>query len=416
VSNPEDAPATKNILDIFDRVAPEKYVPKKPLSQTSQTQPATQPKPAAPETPPAPVQPIEKPQETAPDVEPKPSEKPPEERHLPSFIEKALEIPEVKPPAAVPAAEEWPEEMPVAAPDQQKENYRKWRKDYKTLKEKVSALESRPALDDTTSKKLSYLENRNRELEAVANRMSVEGHAEFQNNIIRPMQSSWNQAATVLKQVGGDPEELARALRMQPKDQFKLIDEILQDVPESAKARINTAITNYQAKDEQRRAWLSNLPKAMEHLRQQDLKRQYAFLDNQKKEMGAMYDQCIARLRDEAKVELLQRSNDPDSSWWNEQADQIESVGRGVFVDNTDMGRLAMACLLAPMADVYRKLWIQTRTELGKKDRIMSDRYGSEPTISESGGNVAGTPTIQEDLKRPLADVFLRELRKAAHR
>jgi hypothetical protein len=154
----------------------------------------------------------------------------------------------------------------------------------------------------------------------------------------------------------------------------------------------------------------------MEHLKKQDTQRQYAFLENQKKEMTAMFDQAVARLRDEARVEILQRSNDPEAKWWNDQADQIESVGRSVFVDNTDLNKMAYACALAPMADIYRKMWLQSREELSKRDKIISDHYASEPTISDSGGNITGMPNMQEDLKKPFADVFLRELRKAASR
>jgi outer membrane biosynthesis protein TonB len=407
VPNPESQDATKSVFALFDKVAPEKYT-----KQRSQVTPETQPKTA--EVPPAPVTP---PAET-PEQPPEPQPKPVEEHRLPSFLEKALELPQVKPAETVkpPAVDEWPEEMPAVAADQQRENYKKWRKEYRDLKDKVALLESRPTLDEMTSKKLSFLEGRNKELESVANRMSVEGHAEFQNNIIRPMTAAWNEAAGVLKAVGGDPEQLADALRMAPKDQFRAIDQVLVDIPESAKARINGALATYQQKDGQRRAWLANLPKTMEHLKKQDTQRQYAFLENQKKEMTAMFDQAVARLRDEARVEILQRSNDPEAKWWNDQADQIESVGRSVFVDNTDLNKMAYACALAPMADIYRKMWLQSREELSKRDKIISDHYASEPTISDSGGNITGMPNMQEDLKKPFADVFLRELRKAASR
>ena len=400
---PENRDFQKSVLSIFDRVAPEKFqkspvqtekIPEKPKEQE-------------------PVQP----EETAPkEVSPEPT------RKLPSFLEKALttepqkETPQKETP---PEEGEWPEEMPqVQTTEEQRNNYKKWRAAYKQAKDEVAALKSQPHLDEATKGQISLLENDNRAMREQLQRMGVEQHREFQQKIIQPMQAAWADASRIVKEVGGDPQELAKALNLTGKAQFEALDEVLREVPESAKLEVNQAIAAYRRLDEHRKAVLDkrNLPQTVEALRKKDMETQLTFLNKQKEQMRSMYDQAVAKLRDEAGVEVLQKSNDPDAAWWNDQADQIESVGRGVFIDNTDLSKMAYACAMAPMADVYRKLWLRERTERLKSDRTLKERFGSEPTLSESGGNFKSEPNPQEDLKKPFADVFIRTLHRQSSR
>ena len=329
---------------------------------------------------------------------------------------------EVKPaaPAAAPEPEDWPEEMPqVQTSEEQKANYKNWRSKYKALKDELAQLKSRPVLDEAANQKMAYLENDNKVMREQLGRMGVEQHRLFQQQIINPMKAAWGEASRIVKETGGDPAELAKALNLSGKAQFEALDEVLSGIPESAKLEVNNAVAAYRRLDERRKAALhqQNLPQTIEALKKRDMEAQLQFLSRQKEEMRAMYDKAVARLRDEAKVEVLQKSNDPDARWWNEQADQIEEVGRSVFIDNTDMGKMAFACAMAPMADVYRKLFLNERTARLKAEGIMKSKFGSEPTLSESGGNVRGGITDQkEELKKPFADVFIRTLHNQAMR
>jgi hypothetical protein len=131
--------------------------------------------------------------------------------------------------------------------------------------------------------------------------------------------------------------------------------------------------------------------------------------------MGVLFDTAVSKLRDEAKLEVLQRSNDPNDEWWNEQGDNSLALSRELYLENTDMGKMAMACVLAPFTDVYRKLWYAALQRADKAEKVLSEKFGSEPTISESSGNQVtpgATPSLQEDLKKPITEVFLREFHK----
>jgi len=161
---------------------------------------------------------------------------------------------------------------------------------------------------------------------------------------------------------------------------------------------------------------LADMPRTMQALQKADLERQYSLLNQQREQMGHLFDQAVKLLRDEAKVELLQKSNEPDSKGWNDQADALESAGRTLFMENSDMKKLALASLLAPMADAYRKLWLTERALRLKTDKTLDKRYGSEPTLSDSGGNTGSAPSFAEDLKQPFSKLFMRELQKQAGR
>ena len=344
---------------------------------------------------------------------------------IPSFIEKALDVtpsqPESTQPAAVagqaaqpPVADEIPEEPPVAATEESRNNWKRFRDEYKKLKTEVSTLKNRPVLDDQTKGQLEFLQNQNKEMAAHLERMSVETHQDFQQNIIRPMHGAWMEAAKIVQEAGGNPDDLAKALTLSGKSHFEALDEIFSGLPESAKAEAQPAIAAYRRLDDRRKAAIADAPRTIQALKQQDLQRQHDFLQKQKSEMSAMFDDAVRILRDEAKVEIFQTSTDPDAKWWNDQAETLVNASKKLYLDNTDLKRTAMACLLAPAADVYRKMWMAERAARLKIDKTQRDRYGSEPTLSESGGNSrTDTPSMEEDLKKPFSDVFLREFHRA---
>jgi hypothetical protein len=78
------------------------------------------------------------------------------------------------------------------------------------------------------------------------------------------------------------------------------------------------------------------------------------------------------------------------------------------------MSKVMMAAVLANMVDPYRKMWLSERKAHAETRKLMNERLGSEPVLSEGGGSGSKAPEVkyQEDLKRPFADVFLEQLRR----
>jgi hypothetical protein len=203
------------------------------------------------------------------------------------------------------------------------------------------------------------------------------------------------------------------------RQQFEALDQLFAEMPESAKTEANDALRTYRRYEDARQRAVANAPKTLETIRERESARQYQELQQQRTGMAQMFDRALARLRDEAKVEVFMKTDDPQTKWWNDQGDQLIEQGRQLFLENTDMDKVALACLLAPTADAYRKLFIKSQQKVSELNKIIRERLGNEPTLSESGGNAGNLMPegqMKEDLKQPFAQVFLREYHKSQAR
>ena len=397
----DTSPGLDQMQKIFDRVLPDTRKP---------TPSATAP--TAPDAPPAaPAQPA--PGEQPPAA---PTEQPPGELKIPSFLEEALKP---EPAAAQPPIDpeaDFPDDLP---PDQKQSRIKGLREAYKRVKGELETARQRTGSDPQEKARLQFLEQQNRQMQEVLSRVGVEHSPQFQQQIIAPLTASWHEAARIVRDAGGDPQELAKAMTLQGKAQFEALDMLFAEMPESAKTEAHDALRTYRRFEEARQRAVANAPRTLEALRAQDAERQYQELGKQRQGMTEMFDQALTRLRDEAKVEVFQQTNDPETKWWNEQREQIINQGKSLFLENTDMNKVALACLLAPAADAYRKLFLKSQQKVGELNKIIKDRLGGEPTLSESGGNAGSLlpeAQMQEDLKKPFDQVFLREFHKAQGR
>jgi hypothetical protein len=399
----DTSPGMEQVQRAFDRAYPMK----------GSTPPVTTEAP--PQAPTEPVKPPDAAKEPAPEV------KPPDttEHKIPSFLEEALKLtPEdSKPKPAAPEPEvEWSEDI---APEEKKSRIKGLRDAYKALKQEVAQLRERPSRDPAEQQRLAQLVQQNRQMSEVLSRVGVEHSAEFNASVIQPLHASWNEAARIVKDAGGDPQELAKAMSLNGRAQFEALDSLFADMPESAKMEAHDALRNYRRFEDVRRNAIANAPKTLEALRARETERQYAQVNKQREDMKGMFDRALARLSDEAKVEVFQKFDKPEAQWWNDQRDKLIAQGRDLFLENTDLDRVALACLLAPAADAYRKLFITSQKKVSELEKLINDRLGGEPNLSESGGNAGNlTPDGQfkDDLKKPFADVFLREFHKSRAR
>ena len=402
-SSPVDtSPGLEQVQRAFDRVLPEiKARPSPPKSAEA---------PSAPVTPPQ--QPVQPPVEKPPEKPAEPEKKP--EHEVPSFLQEALKL-EPSQPKVADVDAEWAEELPL---EEKRSRIRNLREAYKKVKGELESAMKRPSMDEASTQRMAVLESQNKQMGEVLTRMGVEQSVEFQNEVMRPLHTSWGEAVRIVRESGGDPQGLVKAMSLSGKAQFEALDELLVDMPESAKGQLGEALRTYRRFEDVRRAAIANAPKTMEAIRQRETQRQYAEATRQKAEMGTMFDNALARLRDEAKVEVFMKSADPSSQWWNEQGEQIVSQARDLFLENTSLDRVAMACLLAPAADTYRKLFLTSQKKVAELQKLIKERIGNEPVLTESPGKFGVTPTEQmaDDLKRPFNEVFLREFHKSQAR
>lgn len=404
----DTSPGIEAVQRIFDQVIPQVHgEPGKKDKQPAKA--AEEPKePVAPTT-----EPVKEPVSAPPEATKQPSD----ERHpgeLPSFLEEALKGAPGQ--AAPPAEDEWPEELPAfKTPEESKARYKKWRDSYGKLKTELTTLREKPTLNAEQLNRLEFLEGQNRQMQEVLTRVGVEQSAEFQNNILRPLHQAWNEAARIVNEAGGDPQSLAKAMSLNGKAQFEALDELFSEMPESAKLEAHDALRTYRRFEDARKAAIANAPAALEGIRKRETERQFNMVKQQQAEMRNIFDAALEKLKAD-KVEVFLKTDSPEGKWWNEQNDKIVQQSRELYLENTDLNRVAVACLLAPAADAYRKLWLNSQKTISELKKVISERISSEPNLTENGGPGSGLPPdrqIQEDLKKPFADVFLREFHKA---
>jgi hypothetical protein len=357
-----------------------------------------------------PPKPVEKTQES---VTPPP--KTAQEHEIPSFLEEALKLEPSQTPTVTPPPPEieveWSEELPQ---EERKSRIKGLRDAYKAAKAELAHLRERPVRDPGDAQRLAQLETQNRNMQAILTRAGVENSPDFQQNIMNPLYASWNEAARIVRDAGADPQELAKAMSLNGRAQFEALDSLFSEMPESAKMEAHDALRSYRRFEDARRNAVANAPRTLEAIRARETEAQYAQINRQREEMKGMFERALTRLRDEAKVEVFQKTTDQNGDWWNKQGERLVEAGRNLFLENTDLDRVAYACLLAPAADAYRSLFIKSQKKVGELQKFIKDRIGSEPTLSESGGNVAsGSPEMKDDLKKPFVDVFLREFHRS---
>jgi hypothetical protein len=403
----DDSPGLEAVQRAFDKALPARGPSSAKASEGESPSPAETPQTTpAPESPPSPAKP-----------EPKP-----EEADAPSFLEQALRGTEKEDGRAKmedrpPKEDEWPEELPTfKSSDEAKARYKKWREAHKELRTELETIrKTPPSSDPETKKRIEYLENQAKGYQEVLSRYGVENSIEFQQNILRPLYGAWNEAARIVHESGGDPNELARVMTLQGKAQFEALDDLFTDLPESAKAEAHDALRVYRRYEDARRAAMAEAPKTLESLRQRETEREIATLTKQREGLKGIFDHAVKSLRDDARLEVLLRTDMPEGSWWNEQADKIVQQARDLYLENTDMNKVAVACLLAPAAEVYRKLWVNSQKKIGQLQKVVNDRVGSEPNLSESGGSQkipASDAQMKDDLKKPFHEIFLREFHR----
>lgn len=403
-----DSQAAESIQKTFERLTAVKTEPTPRAN-------AEPPSPAPP-VPPPPAPEAEKPapQETPPT--PAPGDERPEIRDdVPSFLEQALRGEEPTPSAA-PAEDEWPEELPTfKTPEESKARYKKWREAHKAIRDENKRLKETPPVDAEVQQRMEVLQSQNREMANALSRFGVEQSEEFRQNIMSPLYAAWGEATRIVQQNGGDPNSLAKAMTLNGKAQFEALDDIFSEMPESAKAEAHDAIRTYRRYEKARQEAVKNAPQALEGIRKREIEREMAQVNRQREDMKGIFERAAKSLREDAKLEVLLRTENPEGGWWNEQGDKIVKQARDLYLENTDMNRVAVACLLAPAAEAYRRLWLNSQKKIGQLNKALNERIGNEPNLSESSGSqtmLTSEQQLKDDLKKPFHEIFLREFHK----
>ena len=397
-----EARATEAVMSAFDKFAP--------LPQPKEPTPPTEDK--TPEPP-----------------KPKPEKKeivsePPKGKILPSFLSppKVEGAPDVSKPDAPAAPEEWPEELPGTKDTKTQGQWKRFKEFYKTRTAEVETLKrenetlraQNGTIPQETTEKLQRLEKDNAELLGYVERYSLQNHPKFVNQIEQPLARARDAARSILKDAGGDPAQLDSAFTAHGKARYEILDELTQGIPESAKGELLATFKDVRAIEERRNQILADPKRTMESLRKEDIQTQRAQLEAQTKQLDNTLNDIVSSLRDNDKLEVLQRTTDPKEGWWNEQGEQIVSIAREIL-HSPDPKKLTAAIVLGASADVYRGLFLDANERARKAEGELASLRGKEPSF-EGEPSEDTVPSEAKDFKQPFSAAFIQTLNRQRNR
>jgi hypothetical protein len=376
--------------------------------------------PPAPDATPAPT--VQPPPTPAAGTQPPPSTEG-DDKPLPAFLLN-VDDPAAAPPAATqqPPAEEIPVEPPESIKDEKgKANWSKLRKSYDLRGEELKTLNAR--LEETERRgrepnpamqaRVEQLERENRQISEVLQRTALQNHPEFVQNITAPRNQAMTEASELIKDAGGDPESFRNAMALSGKAHFDAMEEILRDLPESAKVEVGAAIREVRRLNTIEKQTLDNAQVNLTELTKRDLASQQQYLAEQQQQHKAIFTKALEHLREKDGLEVLQRTDDPKAAWWNEQGNKIQQIAEHLMFENADMGKVATACVLAASADVYRQLFRKANQRALAAEKRLKAINDASPNLRDGGSGGSDLPI---DENTDVVDAIISEVKTSTGR
>lgn len=391
----------------------------KPKTEEKAAEPAPpSPPPPSKEEPKA-IEPASEPIKEAAKVEDDKSE-----FKVPSFITAEPEKTEEKPPEPEIKLEDLPEEAPEGSDEKTKINWKNTRTLLKKQADELSELRQKQSqkqdagreLSEADAARLKQLEDENTGMRQQLERVGLQNHPRFMQEIIVPMQQTYGEAKRIIKDAGGDPSALDRAVTLTGEAHYRAMDEILAELPESAKGEITTTMRDFRKLAQARSQAIANAPKALEELRRQDLIQQRDALDGMKHDMEKLFDERVSVFRDQLKFEPLIETTEKDAQGWNEIPKNVLATARKIALESQDPKVAMDASILAASAGTLRDLWLRAEKRVtaeseraDKAEKELADIKGTEPTIRDSA-TISRPEKV--DLDEPIGKAFIRELNR----
>lgn len=358
------------------------------------------------ETPPPPVvPPVEAPK--APPVE-EPKKNDLTSRLAPDFaaLETKPEIP-VEPPVKI------TDEMIAAAKTPKAQaDMRKFRASYEKLEKEVEELRKRPVVsEDTETKTLLEITTKERDnLLSRLERYDLQATPAFQEKYIKPRQQKFDDAYSLVKESGGNPEALARAMSLSGKPRIEALEEIAESIPQQImRNRFERLIEAIDADSRVINEKLANAKLAAEEEAKNDIIRRHEHNEKITKELKSLLAAARSDLTEKMKLETLIKTGKPEDEWWDKKVDQVESIAEEFLFKSTPQ-EWAIGAYMVGSAGVFREMYQAERAARLAVEQENRELKGAEPNLTRE--RIA--PKIEGDGVEP-ADIIGR-LRSGAYK
>lgn len=348
------------------------------------------------------VLPVDKPTQAEPTVEatPEPEEKPQVDK--PPVKEKTefrlAPEDDAQPEVQKPAAPEVPEitDAMIAAEKSPKKqaDMKKFRAAFEALKTENTQLRSAPKApveDPGTTGVIEQQRQQIADLSARLERQNLRAHPLFQQQFEQPLQNMAAQAADVVKEAGGDPAALERALSLNGRNKIAALDDIVREVESPfLKEQLVGLINSIDAKQRQMDAALKDSKGLSEKLSRDATIARHQMLQQQEQQLTSILGAVEKGLSeglpgengDAIKLEVLNKTGRKGYEWWDEQADEIRGTARDILLKGTPE-KMAVAAIMAASCGAYRSLWQAERKARKAAETRADGIEDSEPNLRD---------------------------------
>lgn len=306
-----------------------------------------------------------------------------------------------------------PEEPPAYLKTQKaKDDHIRWRKkmmeqdeELRTLRVKANAA----PVEDTTSKTLleQITKERDSAIEKVA-RFDWTQHPKNQQEYLIPRDQMFADAQTLIKESGGDPDTLRRAIGMSGKGRIQALEEISESITsQMMRGRFERLIEGIDEKTKVINEKMRNAQAENEANQQQDKIHRHEQLVKAEGDIRTMLAATRRDLLDEVKLEVLQKSGNKDFAWWDEQVDQIDQTAEEIMLKSTPE-KSCVAAYLAASAGAYRSMFQAERAARVAAETELSEYKSASPKLGEERGE----PKTRVPDDANMIDAVLGRLRK----
>jgi hypothetical protein len=288
---------------------------------------------------------------------------------------------------------DWPEELPGNPTKKAQADYKKWRADHVALKREVQTLKSQkpePKADDSGSQ--SIIEQQKQQIadmSARLERQDVRSHPRFQQAFVIPRNQMMSQAQEIVKDMGGDPDALEKAMSLTGRNKVAALDEIVAGVDSTVQRdKLGRLLDAIESKDREMENVLKDSKGAAERLNQQEKIDRHQMIEQQTQQLKTMLGAARKDLADNLKLEVLHKVNKPDFKWWDDQVDEIDATAYSILFEGTP-DKMAVAAILAASAGPLRSMWqAERKARVAAEERLaaiedVEPKLGARPKPKE---------------------------------
>ena len=329
--------------------------------------------------------PTEKPNKAEPEPAKAPPVEEPKKNDLTSRLAPDFAALEQKPETPAEPPLKITDEMIAAAKTPKAQaDMRKFRESYEKLEKENAELKARPLVpEDTETKTLLEMTKKERdELLTRLERYDLQATPAFQEKYIKPRQQKFDDAYSLVRDAGGNPEALARAMSLAGKPRIEALEEIAESIPQQImRNRFERLIEAIDADSKVINEKLANAKQAAEEEAKNAIIRRHENNEQITKELKSLLGAARSDLLEHTKLETLVKVGKPEFEWWDKQVDEIDQVAEEILLKGTPQ-KAAYAAYLAASAGAFRSMYQAERSARLAVEQENRELKGAEPNLT----------------------------------